>query len=377
MVNSPDIQQILKRYLPSYCKAHPLDARSREVCRHIVQCHTEAMGGLQMQCERCAHEQTVYFSCRDRHCPQCGYRASQQWAQKQQQNRLPVDYHHLVFTVPHDLNPWIQLHPEIIYRLLFQSAWHTLNTFGHDAKRLGGQLGATIMLHTWGQTLCQHVHLHCLIPGGVLTSEGQWNPAKSTYLFPVRALSRHFRGTVASKLREAYEAGELTRVTDPAEPRRTLDPLMSKEWNVFNHPCINHTQDVVAYLARYSHRTAISNNRILDMEDNQIRFSYKDYKDNKRKVMELESEEFIRRFVFHILPKGLQRMRYYGFLANSCRAKRLKEIREAVGKQQAEEAQPDGGEGSGEQEVRYNCEKCKVGRLRCIAELPKSRFDGG
>lgn len=243
---------------------------------------------------------------------------------------LSVAYHHLVFTLPDTLNGWVQLHPDLLYRALFASVWATLKCFGEDPKRLGRQLGMTAVLHTWGQTLSQHVHLHCLVPGGVLTGQGHWKAAKSTYLFPVRALSRHFRGNLVSRLRHRFEAGELYRVT-AADADVRLDELMHKEWVVFSRPCETATRQVVNYLARYSRRTAISNQRILAMDEETVSFRYKDYGDGDRqKVMHLDHGEFIRRFLLHVLPKGLMRIRHFGYLANCCRAKRLTQIQAAI-----------------------------------------------
>jgi hypothetical protein len=308
----------------------------------------------------------------------CQQRASKAWAESQQQALLPVTYHHLIFTLPHLLNGWVQLHPEVIYRCLFQSVWGTLKAFAEDPKRLGGTLGMTAVLHTWGQNLSQHVHLHCLVPGGVLTAEERWREARSSYLFPVRALSRHIRGHMVRRLRQSAEAGELSRVTDEGEPKRTLDSLMECEWVVYSRPCINSSEQVVNYLARYSHRTAISNNRLLSMTNDQIRFRYKDYRDHDRqKVMSLSSDEFIRRFLMHVLPKGLMRIRHYGFLANSCRKRRLPQLRKAIanGAEEPPVVKEASGKESGWGEIP--CPKCPTGRLRVTAELPRKRREGG
>ncbi|MCF6281736.1 MAG: IS91 family transposase [Candidatus Polarisedimenticolaceae bacterium] len=378
MSGSPNLQQILGRHLAAYSLRHPLDGRRAQVCTHISQCHTEALGGLQMHCDRCHYEVPHYYACRDRHCPMCQQQASQAWAEAQQQALLPVTYYHLIFTLPHQLNGWIQLHLEVIYRRLFQSVWATLKAFAEDPKRLGGQLGMTAVLHTWGQNLSQHVHLHCLVPGGVLINGQRWRPAKSNYLFPVRALSRHFRGGMVSRLRQCAEAGELSRVTDEGEPKRTLDQLMEREWVIYSRPCINNSEQVVNYLARYSHRTAISNNRLLSMTNNQISFRYKDYQDHdQQKTMSLSCEEFIRRYLMHVLPKGLMRIRHYGFLANSCRKKRLPPLRKAIAESSEEIQiirQPP------KAECPHNetpCPTCKVGHLWVVAEIPRKRLEGG
>ena len=378
MAHSLSMQQILNDHLPTYSQHHLLDGRRAQVCTHIRQCHTEALGGLQMHCDHCSYDSPHYYACRDRHCPMCQQRASKAWAEAQQQALLPVTYYHLIFTLPHQLNGWVQLHPEVIYRLLFQSVWATLKAFAADPKRLGGTLGMTAVLHTWGQNLSQHVHLHALVPGGALTAEGEWRAARSNYLFPVRALSRYLRGHLVSRLRQCIKAGELSRITEPSEPKCTLDQLMTCEWVVYSRPCINSSEQVVNYLARYSHRTAISNNRLLSMNENQIHFSYKDYRDNNRqKVMSLSSEEFIRRYLMHVLPKGLMRIRHYGYLANSCRKKRLPQLHKAI----ATEAERPPIKKEQRATVpplnKIPCPACKVGHLEVISELRPKRRDGG
>jgi hypothetical protein len=352
------VQGALNRFLG----ARPLDSQRRKVCAHLLACRTEAMGGQRLCCERCGEEQCWYHGCRDRHCPQCQGRATRCWAERQHAATLPVTYYHLVFTLPHCLNGWVQLHPEVIYRLLFRCAWSTLKRFGRDPKRLGGQLGMSAVLHTWGQTLIQHVHLHCLVPGGVITDDGGWKTAKGDYLFPVRALSRHFRGSMVSALREIADAGELPRVTRPGEIDRLLNELMSQPWVVYAKPCLNHTDRVVDYLARYTHRIAITNGRILKVDESGVKLRYKDYADgNRSKTMHLEGEEFIRRY---LLPKGFTRVRHYGYLAGCCRAQRLTQIREALAEEPVDESGADAEVGC------YRCPSCKIGHLRLISEIP-------
>lgn len=207
------VQQALGRFL----EPQDLDAHRQRVCSHLLSCRTEAMGGRLWHCNRCAHDQVQYFSCRDRHCPQCQGRAIQDWSERQRADVLPVPYHHLVFTLPHQLNGWVQLHPDVIYRLLFKAVWATLDQFGRDPKRLGGQLGMTAVLHTWGQTLTQHVHLHCLVPAGALSANGQWRAASRAYLFPVRALSRRFRGLMVSALRQTAKRSSYIASRDQAK----------------------------------------------------------------------------------------------------------------------------------------------------------------
>lgn len=281
---------------------------------------------------------------------------------------LPVTYYHLVFTLPHELNGWVQLHPEVIYALLFQAAWITLKRFAADPKRLGGKLGMTAVLHTWGQNLSQHVHLHCLVPGGALTEEQEWHAARSTYLFPVRALSRHFRGRMVSSLRECARAGKLKRITRVGEIDKMLDQLMKKDWVIYSKPSIDRTQAVISYLARYSHKIAISDHRLIELKDDQVHFRYKDYRDDQSKVMKLHYDEFIRRFLMHVLPKGFMRIRHYGFLANRCRKASLTLIRKIL-------AQSVKAEEKGEAEAPESallCPKCHQGHLLPIRVLNQS-----
>ena len=297
------LQALLNAYPPNLA-GQPLSRQKRRVCAHLQACRTPRLGGLQLHCNHCGHTQLLYHACRDRHCPQCQYRQREAWCAHQREQVLPVTYHHLVFTLPHELNGWVQLHPDVIYRLLFHATWQTLAAFGHNPKRLGGKLGAILMLHTWGQNLSQHVHLHVIIPGGALTANGDWVAAKGRYLSPVKALSRLFRGKRVSALRQAAQAGELARVTRPGEIDQTLDTLMAKAWVVYSRACLTHTETVIDYLGRYSHRIALSNTRLLGIEAGKVLLRYKDYRAGRTQVMRMRPEELIRRFLLHILPKG-------------------------------------------------------------------------
>lgn len=327
MAEAATLQQALRRFAPQRLDAHRL-----RVCEHLMSCHTAALGQVVYHCPSCKETTRLYPGCGDRHCPQCQGKATRAWIQRQQMLALPVPYHHLVFTLPHSLNGWAQLHPAVLYRLLFQCAWSTLKAFGQHHRRAGGQLGMIAVLHTWGQTLVQHIHLHCLIPSGTLGADGVWQPIRGKYLFPVRALSRRFRGAMVAGLRQCYRAGELHRIRQADEVDQKLDELMAREWVVYNRPCLNQTASVVAYLGRYTRRIAISNHRILKVTDETVSFRYKDYADDDQpKVMELQGAEFIRRFLLHILPKGFMRVRHYGFLANRCRKQKLERIRQAIG----------------------------------------------
>lgn len=368
------LQGILSRFLDP---DQPLSPRQWQVCSHIQCCRTAALGGLQLHCDHCDYALPRYHACRDRHCPRCQQRASRRWCERQQAAVLPVGYYHVVFTLPHTLNRWVQWHPQVIYALLFQSVWATLKRFAADPKRLGGELGMTAVLHTWGQNLSRHVHLHCLIPGGALSPEGQWHAAKSNYLFPVRALSRVFRGTMVSALRAASRQGELPGITQPGDIDDTLASLMQTHWVVYSKPCLAHTDTVVAYLGRYSHRIAIHDRRILGLEDGQIAFRYKDYRDHDRvKVMRLSGTEFVRRFLLHVLPKGFMRLRHFGFLANRGRSEKLTRIRSALARGAEPPAVP--AEVTPETPFAgYPCPKCHHGRVQVLYPLAPLRWEGG
>lgn len=364
MSESVTLQQLLHQYLPAYLSHHPLDRHRLKVCRHLQHCHTPALGGISYQCDHCHDQFPRYHGCRDRHCPQCQSRASRRWCEQQQADILPVTYHHLVFTLPHELNGWVQLHPEVIYRCLFQVVWQTLKAFAADPKRLDGQLGMTAVLHTWGQNLSQHVHLHCLIPGGALSKDKVWHAARSTYLFPVRALSRHFRGNMVSALRQSATAGQLTRVTQKHEVDERLDQLMQKDWVVYSKHCLGRSHSIVAYLARYTHRIAISDQRIIGIEDHQVAFRYKDYRNNRPGIIKLQCDEFIRRFLMHVLPKGLMRIRHYGLLANRCRKTSVAILRKLLASTPTVIEEHKTGT-----TADYPCPKCHQGQLRVIRIL--------
>ena len=367
----PSLQAVMAACLDGHADTHRLSPRQWQVCRHIVDCRTAALGGLDLACDTCGVEVPAFHSCRDRHCPRCQRRASLAWCARQRAAVLPVTYHHLVFTLPDSLNGWVEVHPRELYALLFETVWATLSAFGVDPKRLNGQLGMTAMLHTWGQTLVRHVHLHCLVPGGALGADGTWHAAKSTYLFPVRALSRRFRGGLVSRLRGAFAAGALPRLSGPAEVKRVLDTLMTREWVVYSKPALARAETVVDYLGRYSHRIALSDGRLRGFDGEAVDLAYKDYRDgDRRKVMTLTGEELIRRFLLHVLPKGFMRVRHFGFLANRCRARRLAQIRTALVAPPPE--QTPGSEPEAGMEARP-CPVCRSGRLRVTGQLAPRR----
>lgn len=367
---SADLQTLMHTELERYRQKHGMSSRQRQVCERIKCCRTPAMGGRQLACSECDFSAPQYHSCRDRHCPKCQRAASKQWCERQRENLLPVTYHHLVFTLPSSLNHWVSLYPDLIYHQLFQCAWNTLKTMGADPKRLNGQIGLTAVLHTWGENLSRHVHLHCLVPGGALGRDDQWNSARGNYLFPVRALSRQYRGRMVSALRRASAEG-LMHVTSANEVNLQLDVLMEKEWVVYSKPCPAKTRTVVDYLGRYSHRVAISDQRIRSIDNGQVCFSTKDYRANgTRRDTILSTDEFIRRYLLHVLPKGLMRIRHYGFLANRCRKKKLMYLRKAIAGCVVAETSKE----SADPLAKPMCPLCKQGQLQSLYDLLPKRL---
>jgi len=303
--------------------------------RAIATCRTAALGGHRAVCTTCGAERITYNSCGNRHCPKCQRVATERWLAARRGEVLPIPYFHVVFTLPHALNPLAQSHPRLLYRLLFQAAASTLLRFGRDPRHLGGDLGVTAVLHTWGQTLTQHVHVHCVVTGGALAPEGtRWIPAHPGFLFPVRALATVFRGRYLAGLQRAFDRGELhctgglATLAEPAVFAAWLAELRQQAWVVYCKPPFAGPDHVLAYLGRYTHRVALSNDRLLAVADGRVRFRWRDYADADRvKVMELDVDEFLRRFLLHIVPDGFVRIRHFGFLANRRRATALAQCR--------------------------------------------------
>jgi hypothetical protein len=315
------LSDILQTHYGHYQQHHRLSQQQRLVCQRILACRTAALGQQQWQCNQCHYQQSVFCSCRDRHCPRCQGKQTQAWIEKQQQQVLRCRYFHLVFTLPHELNALTHTDEQakLVYSALFEAVWQTLSRFGMTRKHLQGQLGCTAVLHTWGQTLTQHIHLHCLIPGGVVTEQGQWRGVKSDYLFPVKAVSTVFKAKMLAALRQR----ELT-IPD-------ANNLINKTWCVYSKACLYKAETVVAYLGRYTRKGMLHESRLKAVTKGHVDISYTDYVDNQRKIMQLAPEELIRRYLLHVLPKGVMRIRHFGFLANSCRRKRLAKIREQLG----------------------------------------------
>jgi len=326
----PDLGAIVRAHGEALRGSRPLAAVQRRALRAIGSCRTSALGGHLERCDRCGATRAVYHSCRNRHCPRCQALARTRWVEARRAELLPVPYFHVVFTLPHALNPLAQARPRLVYALLFRCAAGTLQSFARDPRHLGGQLGFTAILHTWGQNLGQHVHLHCVVTGGGLAGDGaRWIPARRGFLFPVRALSKVFRGKYLAALREASACGQLP---PDLSGRELLRRLGGTPWVVYAKPPFGGPEQVLAYLGRYTHRIAIGNERLLALCDGHVHFRWRDYADRHRaKVMALPAEEFLRRFLLHVVPAGFQRIRHFGLLANRRRPRALARCRALLG----------------------------------------------
>ena len=326
-MNHAEAADIFRRYGPSYRDAHKLPLNHLRAMHAIEICRTAGLGGRVDECEECGHLKISYNSCRNRHCPKCQFLKKEKWVEARGKELLPIEYFHVVFTLPDELNPLALRNREVLYNILFKAASETLTELA--SKRLGVKAGFIAVLHTWGQNLMDHPHLHCIVSGGGL-SEGKWISSKRRFLFPVKALSRLFRGKFLAFLKKAYERKELSYAGE--EFTGFLRRLYAKEWVVYAKPPFNGPENVLGYLGRYTHRIAITNHRIISMEDGKVSFLWKDYADgNKQKVMTLEAFEFIRRFLLHVLPDGFVKIRHFGFLSNRRRKECLEACRMLLG----------------------------------------------
>jgi hypothetical protein len=369
-----EVAEVFRRYQDD-CVA--LSPEQRRVLRDLVACRTAALGAHVGRCDACGHEEIAYNSCRNRHCPKCQAQKQAAWFDAQCENLLDVPYYHIVFTLPEELGPLALQNKRLLYGLLFRSAAETLLTIARDTKHLGARIGFTAVLHTWGQTLLHHPHLHCVVPAGGLSPDGRrWIPARENFFLPVRVLSRLFREKYLAYLREAYRGGELIlvgRIEGLASPnawRAFLEPLQQIDWVVYAKPPFGSPERVLGYLARYTHRVAISNRRLLSIEGGIVAFRYKDYRRGRRgRVMRLRAPEFIRRFLLHLLPRGFVRIRHYGLLANRARKENLALCRQILASRS-----PGAEEPASRQRHDQQCPVCKKGHLIFVAQLwPPSR----
>jgi hypothetical protein len=316
------IRRIGSKFFARY--RHSLNWAQVKVLTAIVRCRTAALGGHRDRCLRCGYQAISYNSCRNRHCPKCQTNAREKWLHQRQRELLPVGYYHLVFSIPHTLVPLVWQNKKVLFTLLFEAAAATLSEVAADPKHLGAEIGFLSILHTWGQTLQPHPHLHCVVPGGGLSPDHQrWIASPTHFFLPVKVLSRVFRGKFVDGLRRAAGSGRLAfhgeclSLANPQAFAAFLRTLFQEDWVVYAKPPFGGPEHVLQYLARYTHRVAISNHRIVAVTDAHVTFRWKDYAhDSRQRTMTLTGEEFLRRFVQHVLPKGFPRIRYFGWLAN-------------------------------------------------------------
>jgi hypothetical protein len=314
----------------------------RQALRDLVRCRTAALGGHLERCGDCGHERIAYNSCRNRHCPKCQALTRARWLAREAGHLLPVEYYHVVFTLPAELGELALANPAVLYDALFQAAAGTLRTVAAQPKYLGAVVGSVLVLHTWGQNLHHHPHIHAIVTGGGLSCDASgridatpcWRACRPGFLLPVRVLSRVFRGQYLALVRAAFGQGRLTFPAGLAALQEAdafqywLAPLSRKAWVVYAKPPTGGPEPVLKYLARYTHRVAISNARLLNLEDGQVTFTYQDYAAGQRhKTLTLSAEEFLRRWVQHVLPAGFVKTRHYGLLANRHRQERLEVCR--------------------------------------------------
>jgi Putative transposase/Transposase zinc-binding domain len=336
-----EVADVFRRFGPTFRDRHgaSLSTARWKAMRAIENCRTAVLGGHVERCGDCGHQRVAYNSCRNRNCPKCQGLARAQWLDDRQSELLDVPYFHVVFTVPAEIEVIAFQNQTVVYDILFRAASETLRTIAADPKHLGAEIGFLAVLHTWGQNLMHHPHVHCLVPGGGIAPDGKsWIACRPGFFLPVRVLSRMFRGLFLHYLEKAFAAGELRFFSEyrplhePAAFRRYLTPVHRAEWVVYAKAPFAGPRQVLDYVGRYTHRVAISNSRLLSMDDGKVRFRWKDYRDgNRQKTMTLDGGEFMRRFLIHVLPDGFHRIRYFGFLGNCHRARKLALCRELLG----------------------------------------------
>jgi Putative transposase/Transposase zinc-binding domain len=383
-----EVGDVFRRYGDAYRQQHAgsLSRDQLRVMSAIERCRTAALGGHVEQCDQCHFQRVAYNSCGDRHCPKCQSLARAQWIEDRQAELLDTPYFHVVFTLPEEIAAIAYQNKKVVYDILFRATSETLRTIAADPKHLGAEIGFFTVLHTWGQNLMFHPHLHCVVPGGGLSPDGsRWIPCRQGFFLPVRVLSRLFRRLFLEWLEKAFDDGQLKFFSSLQELQdrkaflRYLAPLRKNEWVVYAKKPFAGPQQVLDYVGRYTHRVAISNHRILNIDDGQVTFRYKDYRHgSQQKTMPLSADEFIRRFLLHVLPEGFHRIRYYGFLGNRYRKEKLERCRHLLG---MVPLQPDSPTEVAELDYRdryqaltgsslWECPACHRGRMIVIGEIP-------
>jgi predicted Zn-ribbon and HTH transcriptional regulator len=380
--DKPELADIFRLYGEEYRRSRSVSYEQMKAMHHIQVCRTAELGGHVEQCSECGFEQIAYNSCRDRHCPKCQTLVKEQWLNDRKAELIPCGYFHLVFTLPHELNPIILCNKKICLHILFTAVNKTLQAFAKDPQwRLEGRLGFIAVLHTWSQTLMDHFHLHCLIPAGALSfKKDRWVPARDSYLFRIESLEKEFNKRYLRYLKKAYRNQELifpgntARFESQQAFAQLVKSLSKTQWIAYAKPAFSGPEQMLEYLGRYTHRVAISNNRILSIDNGEVTFTYRDReRNNAIGKMALAADEFIRRFLLHILPRGFMKIRYFGFLSHKNKKQALELIRNLI--------DPDAllpekiKETISEMMLRLTgtditcCPECKKGKMKKIKEL--------
>ena len=363
-----ELSEIVHLYGNDFLKQYPQQWQVLKTLDAIARCRTASLGGHKCKCNKCGHEKYFYNSCRNRHCPGCQAVNRERWIMQRESELLPVAYYHIVFTLPHELNEIAKQNPREAYNALFYAAWNTISTLSKDNKYIGAKTGMVTVLHSWGQKLWLHPHLHCIVPGGGITPVGKWKHTrhKDKYLFPQKAMSKMFRAKYVSKL----------RASGVVIPQNTAKAIFSKDWVVYAKRPFSTPKTVIEYLGRYTHKIAISNHRLISIADNEIHFHYKDYRKGAQNLQtKLSAVEFLKRFCLHILPKGFVRMRHYGIFASKNKAKELNIAKADLGQLPWKKLNMDF------REIALNklkidvtkCPKCKTGLMELISVILPER----
>ncbi len=383
-----ELADIFRQHGPAYRRTHSLPLNHLRVMRAVEVCRTAILGGHKDKCDSCGHIEISYNSCRNRHCPKCQTLQKEKWIEARNEDLLSIQYFHVVFTIPSELNPLVIMNQKVMYDLMFRSVSETLMELSSTPKHLGARIGFMGVLHTWGQNLMDHPHIHCVVTGGGLSLDGNsWISSRKRFFIPVRVMSALFRGKFLAYLKKIFEAGDLIfpggigHLQKPHAFERLRRQLYHKKWVVYCKPPFDGAEGVLQYLGRYTHRIAISNNRILTAENGTVTFRWRDYSDgNKQKTMPLKVDEFIRRYLLHVLPDRFVRIRHFGLLANRSRKDNISLCRELLGtcspiaKEKKETWQ--------EQLLRIcgidvtTCPVCQKGRMFTVDELLPSRCNG-
>jgi Putative transposase/Transposase zinc-binding domain len=384
-----EVAEIVRRYGNAYrdAAAGSLTTAQRRVMTAIASCRTAVLGGHVEHCDACGHERIAYNSCRNRHCPKCQSLARAAWVEQRTAELLDCEYFHVVFTVPEPIAALALQNKVLVYQILFRATAETLQVIAADPRRLGAAIGFFAVLHTWGQTLVHHPHLHCVVPGGGLSPDGtRWIACRPGFFLPVRVLSRFFRRVFLTRLEAAFTAGRLhlagslEHLRDPHAWSAALARLQQQEWVVYAQRPFAGPLQVLEYVGRYTHRVAISNDRLRDIDDGHVRFPYTDYRASapaRKKSLSLSATEFIRRFLLHVLPLGFHRIRYYGFLSARCRTEQLARCRLLLARSVSEPPRmsvDDARHRSATLTAAASalCPVCQHGRMRVIDQLPRA-----